>query len=104
MREVYASVGIAWLAAAGFPSLVKSGFFSSLSPWVDLLSPVFYVVLIVLSLPMAATMVRRLHDVGRSGLCLVWLAVPVLGWWLLWYLRYGESQLGENQYGDPPWN
>lgn len=104
MREVYASVGIAWLAAAGFPSLVKSGFFSSLSPWVDLLSPVFYVALIVLSLPMAATMVRRLHDVGRSGLCLVWLAVPVLGWWLLWYLRYGESQLGENQYGDPPWN
>lgn len=104
MREVYSSAGIVWLAAAGIPSLVECGFFPSLSPWAGLFSPLFYVILTVLSIPVAATMVRRLHDVGRSGLCLVWLAVPVLGWLLLWYLCYGESQLGENKYGDPPWN
>lgn len=104
MREVYSSVGIVWLAAAGIPSLVECGFFSSLAPWVELFSPLFYVILTVLFIPVAATMVRRLHDVGRSGLCLVWLAVPVLGWLLLWYLCYRESQLGENKYGDPPWN
>ena len=49
-------------------------------------------------------MVRRLHDVGRSGIWLVCLGLPALGWLLLWYLSYGESQLGENKYGDPPWN
>ena len=32
------------------------------------------------------------------------LGLPALGWLLLWYLSYGESQLGENKYGDPPWN
>lgn len=104
MREVYSSVGIVWLAVAGVPSLVKCGFFSSLSPWVELCSPLRYVLLPVLFIPLAATMVRRLHDVGRSGFCLVWLAAPVLGWLLLWYLSYGESQIGENKYGDPPWN
>lgn len=104
MREVYSSVGVAWLAAAAFPSLVECGFFSSLSPWVRLVSPLLYAVLAVLSIPLAATMVRRLHDMGRSGFCLVWLAAPFLGWLLLWYLSYGESQLRENKYGDPPWN
>ena len=63
-----------------------------------------YVVLAVLSIPLAATMVRRLHDVGRSGFFLVFLAVPFIGWLLLWYLSHGESRIGENKYGDPPWN
>lgn len=103
MREVYSTVGVVWLAAAGVPFIVKSGSFS-ISPLVELLFPLAYVALPVLFLPLAATMVRRLHDVGRSGLCLVWLAVPVAGWLLLLYLCYGESLPGENKYGDPPWN
>lgn len=103
MREVYSSVGIVWLAAAGGPAIVKSGFFS-VSPMMELFFPLAYVVLPVLFLPLAATMVRRLHDVGKSGLSLIWLAVPVVGWLLLLYLCYGESLPGENKYGDPPWN
>lgn len=103
MREVYSTVGVVWLAAAGVLSIVKSGFFS-ISPLVELLFPLAYVALPVLFLPLAATMVRRLHDVGRSGLCLVWLAVPVAGWLLLLYLCYGESLPGKNKYGGPPWN
>ena len=103
MREVYSSVGVAWLAAAGGPAIVKSGFFS-VSPMMELFFPLAYVVLPVLFLPLAATMVRRLHDVGKSGLSLIWLAVPVVGWLLLLYLCYGESLPGENKYGDPPWN
>lgn len=35
---------------------------------------------------------------------LLQLLVNLLEWLLLWYLSYGESQLGENRYGDPPWN
>lgn len=103
MREVYSSVGVAWLAVAGGPAIVKSGFFS-VSPMMELFFPLAYVVLPVLFLPLAATMVRRLHDVGKSGLFLIWLAVPVAGWLLLLYLCYGESLPGENKYGDPPWN
>lgn len=103
MREVYSSVGIVWLAVVGGPAIVKSGFFS-VSPMMELFFPLAYVVLPVLFLPLAATMVRRLHDVGKSGLFLIWLAVPVAGWLLLWYLSYGESLPGENKYGEPPWN
>lgn len=103
MREVYSIVGVAWLAVAGGPAIVKSGFFS-VSPMMELFFPLAYVVLPVLFLPLAATMVRRLHDVGKSGLSLIWLAVPVAGWLLLLYLCYGESLPGENKYGDPPWN
>lgn len=103
MREVYSSVGVAWLAVAGGPAIVKSGFFS-VSPMMELFFPLAYVVLPVLFLPLAATMVRRLHDVGKSGLSLIWLAVPVVGWLLLLYLCYGESLPGENKYGEPPWN
>lgn len=103
MREVYSIVGVAWLAVAGGPAIVKSGFFS-VSPMMELFFPLAYVVLPVLFLPLAATMVRRLHDVGKSGLFLIWLAVPVAGWLLLLYLCYGESLPGENKYGDQPWN
>lgn len=101
MREVYSIVGVAWLAVAGGPAIVKSGFFS-VSPMMELFFPLAYVVLPVLFLPLAATMVRRLHDVGKSGLFLIWLAVPVAGWLLLLYLCYGESLPGENKYGEPP--
>lgn len=103
MREVYSSAGIIWVALASVPAIVKGGFFS-VSPLMELLFPLAYIVLPVLFLPLAATMVRRLHDVGRSGLCLVWLVVPVAGWLLLLYLCYGESLPGPNKYGDPPWN
>lgn len=103
MREVYSIVGVAWLAVAGGPAIVKSGFFS-VSPMMELFFPLAYVMLPVLFLPLAATMVRRLHDVGKSGLFLIWLAVPVAGWLLLLYLCYGESLPGENKYGDQPWN
>ncbi len=61
----------------------------------------FYMVLSVLTIPLAATMVRRLHDVGRSGIWLVCLGLPALGWLLLWYLSYGESQLGRTGTGIP---
>ncbi|WP_297667278.1 DUF805 domain-containing protein [uncultured Akkermansia sp.] len=104
LHEVFSGVGVAWLAVAGVPSVVKCGFFPSLSSWVELVSPLLYMALAVLSVPLAATMVRRLHDVGRSGFFLVFLAVPFVGWLLLWYLFHGESRLGENKYGDPPWN
>lgn len=65
MREVYSTMGIAWLVVAGVPSIMKSGFFS-VSPLLELLFPLAYVVLPVLFLPLAATMVRRLHDVGKK--------------------------------------
>ena len=94
-----------WLAAVCLLVLEKYGFFFYPALWMGIVFlGLFYLVLSLLAIPLAATMVRRLHDVGRSGIWLVCLGLPALGWLLLWYLSYGESQLGENRYGDPPWN
>ena len=79
LHEVFSRVGVAWLAVAGVPSFAECGLFPSLVPWVELVSPLLDVVLAVLSILLAATMVRRLHDVGRSGFFLVFLAVPFIG-------------------------
>ena len=85
-----------WMTPAAWGALAPAGMVQSLS--------LIHILLPVLFLPLAATMVRRLHDVGKSGLFLRWLAVPVVGWLLLMYLCYGESLPGENKYGDPPWS
>ena len=69
-----------------------------------LLALLYVVIFLALICPTLALSVRRLHDVGKSGLFLIWLAVPVVGWLLLMYLCYGESLPGENKYGDPPWS
>lgn len=77
MREVYATLGPVWLAAACLPALEKYDFFSYPAPWMEsVFLGLFYMVLSVLTIPLAATMVRRLHDVGRSGIWLVCLGLP----------------------------
>ncbi len=97
MREVYSTMGIAWLVVAGVPSIMKSGFFS-VSPLLELLFPLAYVVLPVLFLPLAATMVRRLHDVGKSGLFLVWAGrarsgLAAVAVFVLWGEPAGREQV-----------
>lgn len=61
MREVYATLGPVWLAAACLPALEKYDFFSYPAPWMEsVFLGLFYMVLSVLTIPLAATMVRRL--------------------------------------------
>lgn len=49
-----------------------------------------------------AVSTQRLHDIGRSGLSLLLLLIPVLGplWVLLLLCRRGGE--GKNRYGDDP--
>ena len=97
MREVYATLGPVWLAAACLPALEKYDFFSYPAPWMEsVFLGLFYMVLSVLTIPLAATMVRRLHDVGRSGIWLVCLGLPALG-----FVLRGEPAGGEQVRGSP---
>ena len=45
---------------------------------------------------------RRLHDVGRSGLYLLWLLLPIVGWIMVIVQYAKDSQPGSNQYGPNP--
>lgn len=104
MRNICENLHVVWFCLVGVP-LLQELLFSDFDPYLEVLNILLlYVLLPVALLPLVATMVRRLHDVGRSGFWLVLLAAPVLGWLMLWYLCYGESQMGDNKYGEPPWN
>lgn len=102
MKEIYATLVTVWLGIACFSGWDEVGALPFSGDVVRLL--LSDVILPVLAILLAATMVLRLHDVGRSGICLFFLIMPVLGWIFLWYLYYRESRIRENKYEDPAWN
>jgi uncharacterized membrane protein YhaH (DUF805 family) len=62
------------------------------------LSTIFDVLTII---PSIAVSMRRLHDIGRTGLWLL-LACTVIGIAVLIYWFCLRGTVGENQYGDDP--
>jgi uncharacterized membrane protein YhaH (DUF805 family) len=61
-----------------------------------------WIVAIALIIPDIAVTVRRLHDIGKSGLNYFWIFLPIIGWimLLIWYCQEGDK--GNNMYGADP--
>ena len=57
---------------------------------------------LALLLPTLAVTIRRLHDIGKSPLYLLWGLVPVVGWFVLLMAMIKPSIPGNNQYGPNP--
>ena len=57
---------------------------------------------LIVLLPGLAVSVRRLHDLGRSGACLFFVLLPVLGSILLLVWEFQDGQPFTNQYGADP--
>lgn len=57
---------------------------------------------IALFLPGLAVCVRRLHDVGRSGLWYLMILIPLIGAFILLYWFIKDGDLGPNEYGEDP--
>ncbi|WP_026652067.1 DUF805 domain-containing protein [Butyrivibrio proteoclasticus] len=53
-------------------------------------------------IPGLAVGVRRLHDIGKSGLFLLFALIPLVGAILLIIWFATDSQPGDNQYGPNP--
>lgn len=53
-------------------------------------------------IPIIAAGVRRLHDLGKSGLYYLFVLIPVVGGiiLLIWFAQ--EGQRGPNEYGEDP--
>jgi uncharacterized membrane protein YhaH (DUF805 family) len=50
-----------------------------------------------------AAHVKRAHDRGHGAIFLIWLIVPVIGWfWLLYELGFQPGQNFRNRFGLPP--
>ena len=56
----------------------------------------------VMIIPGIAVMVRRLHDVGKSGWMYFIVFIPIVGVIWLMVLLLTDSDAGENQYGQNP--
>ncbi|MCL2284309.1 MAG: DUF805 domain-containing protein [Fibromonadales bacterium] len=59
---------------------------------------------LVMFLPCLGVLVRRLHDVNRSGKYALLMLVPIIGWIVLLILLCLEGGSAENEYGINPKN
>ena len=57
---------------------------------------------LVTIIPSLSVSVRRLHDIGKSGACLFFLLLPVIGDILFLVWTFQSGQYGDNQYGPDP--
>lgn len=64
--------------------------------------PVIWIINIVTFLPNLAVLVRRLHDIGRSGWSVLFGLIPFVGIIILLVFCLTESQDGDNEYGPNP--
>lgn len=55
-------------------------------------------------IPSLAVMVRRLHDVDRSGWWLLLVFLPILGWFALFIFTCLDGTRGPNRFGLDPKN
>jgi len=53
-------------------------------------------------LPSLSLVVRRLHDVGKSGWFYFIILIPVIGFIWIFILSIKEGEMGNNFYGSDP--
>ena len=61
----------------------------------------YYMYWFIVFVPSLAVLVRRFHDIGRSGLNWLWFFVPIIGWIIILIYACTDST-EENQYGPNP--
>lgn len=66
---------------------------------ISIIPGIYYLIVLV---PSVALMVRRLHDIGKSGAWFFISFIPVVGAIWLLVLTCMEGGLGSNQYGENP--
>jgi uncharacterized membrane protein YhaH (DUF805 family) len=53
-------------------------------------------------IPGIAVTIRRLHDTGRSGWWILIGFVPIIGFFVMLYFLFQDSEPGANEYGPNP--
>ncbi len=64
--------------------------------------PIYSLYVLALFIPGLAVVVRRLHDVGKSGWMLLVLLIPIIGAIWLLVLFCTDSQPDSNKWGENP--
>ena len=69
---------------------------------IDGIGPLYVIYALGVFIPSLAVLVRRLHDVGKSGWWILIIFIPIVGAVWLFILTLLDSQPGENEYGSNP--
>lgn len=64
--------------------------------------PLYTIYGLVIIIPNLAVLIRRLHDIGKSGWMLLVALIPFVGVFWLLFLLVTDGVPGENQYGENP--
>lgn len=64
--------------------------------------PFYIIANIITFFPWLSATIRRLHDVGHSGIYILWSLVPFIGGLIILYATLEDSEAGSNDYGDSP--
>lgn len=64
--------------------------------------PIYGLYTLAVLIPGLAVVVRRLHDVGKSGWMILIAFIPLIGGIWLLVLMMTDSHQGKNQYGENP--
>lgn len=64
----------------------------------------YFLVVVITFIPSMAVLVRRLHDVNKSGWYFFIFFIPLIGIFWLLYLLIKNGDEGSNKYGDDPKN
>ena len=91
-----------WLSIIG---LILTSTILSFVPYIgEVISMLFFIAIVGLILPSLAIVVRRLHDVGESGVLLLVGLVPFIGGIVLFVFKVQEGKTGPNKYGPDPYS
>lgn len=82
-----------------------SSLLNSISEGLGLLGFILYLTYILATfLPTLAVVIRRLHDINKSGWMMLVALIPIIGIIWLIILLATEGEYGANGYGDDPKN
>lgn len=77
VREFWMAVLINWIIVL---------ILGALTPLLRLFGLIDAMYGVAVIIPSIALMIRRLHDIGKSGWNILWLLIPILGWIYVVYL------------------
>lgn len=92
-----------WLRAFDFEGRTCKSYFWWAVLMCFLLSGIPSVGLVVL-IPLIALTMRRLHDMGKSGIYCLFALVPIVGWIALLVMCAGDGDRFSNEFGEPQEN
>ena len=58
---------------------------------------------LLFGLPNIALTIRRFHDLNKSGWWFLWILLPYIGIFVVWFFMLQRGDINDNQYGESPY-